>query len=149
MKIHWGNAILIFFICYISLLVFTVIKSRSVDHSLVAENYYQHDITYQKKYDAITNRNFLSSDLIINYDVTHKELRLLFGDQKVSVKGIITFYRASSKKDDFASEFVVKDNVTYSQKIPQLKPGKWQIKVQWNDGTRDYYKEEDIYINVV
>jgi len=73
----------------------------------------------------------------------------LFGDQKVSVKGIITFYRASSKKDDFASEFVVKDNVTYSQKIPQLKPGKWQIKVQWNDGTRDYYKEEDIYINVV
>ena len=147
MKINWGYAILIFFICYISLLIFTVMKSLTIDHSLVADDYYQHDITYQKKYDAISNRKFLKSDLDIRYNTGEKELNLDFGKEDVSVTGKVVFYRASSKRDDFGDEFRLINDRLYKLKTNQLRPGKWKVKVEWRDEEREYYKEEEIYIN--
>lgn len=149
MKVNWGYAVLIFFIFYISLLVLAVFKSLSVDHSLVADNYYQHDITYQKKYDAIANRKLLRSDLNISYNSHNKELLLSFGSENVDVKGTIVFYRASSKRDDFTEEFVLQNNNQYVLETHRLKTGRWTVKVEWKDQSRTYYKEEDIYISRV
>ena len=149
MKVNWGYAILIFFIFYISLLVLAVFKSLTVDHSLVAENYYQHDITYQKKYDAITNRKLLRSDLDISYNSPNKELLLSFGSENVDVEGTIVFYRASSKRDDFTEEFVLQNNNKYVLETDRLRTGRWTVKVEWKDQSRTYYKEEDIYISRV
>ena len=63
---HWGHGLIIFFILYIGYLVGTVIKSRSINHNLVVDDYYAHDLAYQKMYvDASTNRQLLDADLVI------------------------------------------------------------------------------------
>ena len=146
MRINWGQGILIFFICYISLLVFTVIKSRTIDHSLVADNYYQYDINYQKKFDAVTNRKYLKEDLQIYKDRDSKTLVLDFGKEKVNVSGQLTFYRANDQSKDLVNDFTLNDENSYTYSLGDLQNGRWKVKVEWSDKDRNYYKDQNIYL---
>ena len=146
MRINWGQGILIFFICYISLLVFTVIKSRTIDHSLVADNYYQYDINYQKKFDAVSNRKYLKEDLQIYKDRDSKTLVLDFGKEKVNVSGQLTFYRANDQSKDLVNDFTLNDENSYTYSLGALQNGRWKVKVEWSDKDRNYYKDQNIYL---
>jgi hypothetical protein len=147
MKINWGTALLIFFILYIGNLVRVVIKSRTIDHSLVVENYYDHDINYQEKVDKINNRNLLAEDLDINYDQQDKVLKLAFGSDSHVTKANLEMYRASDKRSDFSK--TIEAGVEETEiSLPDLKKGKWKIKVEWSDNDRTYLKEKDIYIQI-
>lgn len=146
MKLHWGYSILIFFICYVSFLVFTVFKSRTIDNGLVMENYYDHDIAYQKRYEAVMNRSLLKKDLSIAQSVSDKAVTLDFGNDATAINGSFTFYRPNNKRSDRKGELEV-ENGKQSISTASLTPGRWIIKVAWADAERDYYKEEEIYIN--
>lgn len=147
MKINWGTALLIFFILYIGNLVRVVIKSRTIDHTLVVDNYYDHDIKYQERVDKINNRNLLTEDLEINYSQEEKVLRLAFGKDMKVRKANLQMYRASDKSADFTR--AIEAGVAETEvSLPDLKKGKWKIKVEWSDEHRTYIKEKDIYIQI-
>ncbi|GLR17187.1 FixH family protein [Portibacter lacus] len=145
MKINWGTGLLIFFILYIGNLVRVVVKSTTIDHSLVEENYYEHDIHFQEKLDKIKNRKLLAQDLNITYNQTEKKLKLDFGEQSDFKNAQVHLYRASDKSSDFNYSI---DNTADAADIDleTLIPGKWQVKVEWADNARSYFKEQDIYI---
>lgn len=147
-KIGWGRGLVIFFILYISYLVVTVIKSTQVHHSLVIEDYYQHDIDYQKMYVApIENRNTLASDLFIKVNAEDQLVNLDFGTLTHRLKGEILFYRPSDKSLDRRIDFNLKPEEQHID-VPtnDLLNGRWTIKVRWEDDSMNYYKEEDIVI---
>jgi nitrogen fixation protein FixH len=146
MKINWGQAILIFFVFYISLLVFAVFKSRTIDHSLVVKNYYDHDIAYQQRFDEVTNRKLLKDDLKITEELAQKTISLFFGPDANKITGEATFYRPSDPRDDISFEFKVDGPEAFKISTEKLKSGRWIVKVNWKDGLRSYYKEQDIYI---
>lgn len=146
MKLNWGHYILIFFICYISLLIYTVIKSRSIDHSLVADNYYQYDINYQKQFDAVTNRKYLKEDLQIYQDNENQTLILDFGEEKVNLSGQLSLYRADDQSKDIIIDFTLIEQNTYSYPLINLHSGRWKVKVEWSDKNRKYYKDQSIYL---
>lgn len=147
-KIGWGKGIVIFFILYISYLVVTVIKSTQVHHSLVVDDYYQHDIDYQKMYvDPAENRNALTSDLKVNVNYEEQFVILEFGPIQRPLQGEILFYRPSDQALDVKKNFTVsadEDHVNISTEA--LMGGRWTVKVRWEDNDMSYYKEEDILI---
>ena len=147
-RINWGHGILIFFILYVGYLVGTVIKSRTIDHSLVIDNYYEHDIAYQKLYyDATENRKQLKKDLAIIIDEENHHLNLEFGDNYDMIKGEVLFYRPSDKKADITEGFqIYAPQSKLELSLKTLRQGRWVIKIRWNDGQRDYYKEKDLII---
>lgn len=148
MKFNWGTALFIFFVIYIGLLVRIVIKSKSIDHTLVVENYYQHDIDYQKKVDKINNRSLLEDDLQIKYLQAKNQISFDFGDNFQSVKkASVQMYRASDKSLDFTKSIEQITGNIFEMDLPKLKHGRWKIKISWEDEARAYLKEQDIYIS--
>lgn len=146
MKLHWGYSILVFFIFYISFLAFTVYKSTQVDRSLVVEDYYAHDLSYQKRYDAIKNRQLLNQDLEIKYVHAENNVVLDFGKYDGNVKGVVDFYRPSNKRIDNQHAFDLDGAQNHSISAENLSQGKWIVKVEWADELRKYYKEEEIFL---
>lgn len=145
MKFNWGTALLIFFILYIGNLVRVVIKSRTVDHTLVVEDYYSHDIAYQDKVDKIENRRLLKNDLNIQYKISDQTLILSFGDRDIVHNASLEMYRPSDKDSDFMKTITPKNHKAKIN-LADLQQGKWKVRVEWNDEYRTYLKEEDIYI---
>ncbi len=147
-KLNWGHGIIIFFICYVGYLAGAIITSLSIDHSLVVEDYYAHDIAYQKLYfDASENRNSLKMDLAVIVDDVREEVLFNFGKRLNGINGELLFYRPSDKDLDVRSEFMLSpEQSNYSFSIKAFKKGKWIIKIRWDDGIRDYYKEEVLII---
>lgn len=147
MKLNWGNALLIFFICYVSFLIFILAKSTQVDHSLVVENYYNQDIHYQEKYDKVNNRNLLKDDVKITYQPIGQIINFDFGSVQNVEEIDVQMYRASDVNSDFKKNIKVDQLNSYDLNLPELKNGKWTLKLEWKDNIRSYYKEEDIYIS--
>lgn len=145
---HWGHALIIFFVCYISYLVFIVIKSRTVDHSLVTKDYYAQDLAYQNHYDKLNNRSLLKKDLNIETIDSLGEVKFDFGQSYVVKEMNVNFYRASDSSLDFELKF---ENFTGQITVPtkQLKHGKWTIGVEWKDEVRSYYKSKEVFIQGV
>ena len=145
-QFHWGHAVLIFFVFYISYLVWTVIASRQVNHSLVLDDYYALDLAYQDHYYAAENS--LNSDLqpSIEYDEDLQQLVVDFKEVKI-VEGTLQLYRPS---DAALDKYFNLDNAdSYNQfvfDISRLDHGKWIAKTQWVQGESKYYKEDVILI---
>ncbi len=146
--ITWPRALFAFFIFYIGLLAFVLIKSRSVDHSLVVDNYYQDDIDYNDKYYiASVNRNMLNRDLQITVDEEASKIVFKFDEAGNAINGKVVFYRPSDKNQDVSVEFAANiDSYVWEYSYVDLKSGKWVVKVRWVVGDTEYYKEEMIYI---
>jgi len=147
-RLEWnfGTAIYAFLICFIGMLITVVIKSRSVDHSLVYDDYYDKDIHYQNQYDKLQNynQNIESNKLAMSY--RDRYLDFIFTQDAKDVNGKIFFYRPSDKSMDFVKELNLNDLQTYSIPKDELSTGKWKAKVEWQSNGVDYYKEFEIFI---
>lgn len=146
MKLNWGNALVIFFVFYVGLLGFILYKSTTVDSTLVMENYYEHDIAYQARYDQITNRKLLKDDLKIKLDATQKEVVLDFGSSSEAQSGKLKFYSPVNKRRDKEIDFQMESSQMKSFDIKDFIPGRYKVQVEWKDNKRSYFKEESIFI---
>lgn len=144
MKFNWGTGIAIFYTLFVLVLVFAVIKSTTVDHSLVMEDYYQKDLEYQSHIDKEVNAQGLETDLQIGYSDTDRLIRFQFPLELGSASGTILFFRPSDKAFDF--EVAIQPNETGEQVVPadKMLPGLWKVKVDWSAGGTAYYKEDTI-----
>jgi len=140
-KFNWGHGITLFYICFVAVVITALVASFSVDHSLVVDDYYAQDLSYQSQYDKAQN-SLKSQNVRINNDKIAQALTIDF-DNSSRVEGNVEFYRPSDKSKDFNVE--LKEKLTT---IPtgDLLAGKWILKIDWKENGKSYYKEELIYI---
>lgn len=144
MKFNWGTGIAIFYTLFVLALVFAVVKSTTVDHSLVTEDYYQKDLDYQSQIDKEVNAQGLETDLLIRYSDPERIIRFQFPTDLGPASGSILFFRPSDKALDF--EWPIQPDEAGEQVIPtnNMLPGLWKVKVDWRAGEKVYYKEDTI-----
>jgi nitrogen fixation protein FixH len=146
MKINWGTGIVIAFICFISFILFFVIRMNLDDkanHDLVTEEYYQAELGYQKEIDAENNAN--DHDKNIEVEKTVEGLVITFPkniDNK-TVKGTVSLYRPSNKHLDFDFPISLSDSHLL---VPdkRLLEGRWDIKIAWEYQNEKYLHKENI-----
>ena len=145
-KFHWGDGITIVFIFFIGFLVTALIKSRSVDHSLVADDYYAKDIAYQEHFDKVSNVSKYGKEVKVNYENDQKSLSVNISG--VSAKeGTITFYRPSNQKSDIIKKFKIKENnQTLQMEGLELAVGRWKVQLEWEENLVSFFVEKDIYV---
>lgn len=144
---HWGHGILVFFIFYVGFLIFTVFKTNSIDRNLVQDNYYNLDINYQDRYNRISNRNGLEKDVIVRYDREQLCVLINFGTVENKRVAELRMYRtAGGKGEDINTKFELVDADAYCFAPLTMKPGKWIVELNWNDGKLDYFKQSPILI---
>jgi nitrogen fixation protein FixH len=146
MKINWGWGIAIFYTIFVGVLVYTVWKSTTYDHSLVEKDYYAKDISYQEHYDKLLNASKLPRDLQITELPQKESVRLVFPAEVGQPSGTIKFFNPSASHLDFKKE--VRTDEAHQQLIStrDLKKGLWRVKVDWEADGKSFYKEEVIVL---
>jgi hypothetical protein len=146
---NWGakiTAVLIVFVVGIGTMVF--ICMRQTDIQLVTKDYYEQEIEYQKIIDKEKNYSGLIHKPEISIESTNARVKVDFSklpDQK-SVQGTISFFRPSQSKLDFAVAIILDQQGIQRIDQTKLSPGKWVIKLDWEDGFLEYYHEQTIWI---
>ncbi|MBK9015370.1 MAG: FixH family protein [Saprospiraceae bacterium] len=144
MKLNWGTSIAIIYGLFAITMVGFVIKSKSIDHTLVVDDYYAKDLAYQQQYDKLTNSQALANDLKISKMTDG--VQLLFPTDIQQSSGEILFYRADDKSKDFSLK--IAPDAQGQQLVPtdQLTPGRWTVKVDWQAGGKPFYKEQVVIL---
>lgn len=139
-KFHWGHGIALFYIIFAAALVVALIASRKVDRSLVRDDYYALDLSYQERYDKIQNAKDKQWLDVQKNDSGAVEFRFKSTE---APKGTIYFYRASDQSRDFRMD--IEDRIIT---VPSsaLMDGKWTVKIDWTDGETKFYEEKTLYL---
>ena len=136
-KFNWGHGILVFYICFVGVVVTALIASFKVDHSLVVDDYYAKDLSYQSQYEKELN-NLQSNQVTIDNDKTNQELIINFKEIE-EVSGTVDFYRPNDKSKDFKVDVTGGRNAIKTEK---MLPGKWILKIDWREEGKAFYKED-------
>ena len=148
MKINWGTAIVIAFVCFISFIMYFVITmstNTKYEHDLVVEDYYGQELQFQTEIDNLKHSKTLKTD--ITWKKTNDGIVITFPEDKDInlVKGKVFLYRPSNKQFDFEIPISLSNhNLLIPDK--RLLDGRWNIKVDWKYKTNSYlYKTEINY----
>jgi nitrogen fixation protein FixH len=138
---HWGHGIFVFYVIFVGVLVTALVASFGVDHTLVVDDYYAKDLAYQDQYDK-ESRSRTADNLNVTHTAGEDEVILHF-DTDALVTGNIEWYRPSGSEHDFdmpisKSEMLIETG--------DLLPGRWRLKVDWQEAGKTYYREVDLYL---
>lgn len=138
-KINWGQGIAIFFCFFVATLITVLVKSRSVDHTLVYDDYYAKDIAYQSRQDRESN-TARDTAIALHLDKVSKLLKLEFTD---FAEGTLHLYRADDKSQDVHHTIKEKE---LALDLYNLNKGKWTVILEWESGGIDYYHKQNIFL---
>ncbi|WP_299100633.1 FixH family protein [uncultured Winogradskyella sp.] len=146
MKINWGTAIVIAFVCFISFIMYFVISMSTndkYDHDLVVEDYYGQELEFQADIDKENNSKNLNSNL--TWKKTNEGIVITFPKDLAinSISGKVFLYRPSNKQLDFETPISLSN---HNLLIPdnRLLDGRWNLKIDWKYNTNSYLFKEDI-----
>ena len=146
MKLHWGNALFLFFTLYIGFLGFTLYQSTQVDHSLVAKDYYAEDLAYQEKYDKLENYARTATPLRLEYDASGRQLSIIAPKGLADCKGNLTFYRPSEAGGDIQREISLSGGEQLNVPASDLAAGRWIAQLDYSSSGKGFYTEKDIFV---
>jgi hypothetical protein len=142
MKFNWGTGIFLFYGIFVLALVAVVIRSTSIEHSLVTDNYYQKDLEYQSHFTKLVNAEGLETDLTIQVDEAAGNVNFQFPADIQQMGGTILFFRPSKESLDFEVTIEPGENNLQTVPLDRLVKGLWKVKVDWTGDGKPYFKEE-------
>lgn len=144
LQMHWGKAITLFFICYISFLIFVVFKSTTIHQSLVTDSYYQEDLNYQAHYDKLVNQKSNNNAPSIVYDHVAQIININSDKKGLSDIDVLMYRPSDNRRDKTFHYDTMVSPITVDVKA--FIPGRWIVKLSWTDGNQPYYTEEEILV---
>jgi nitrogen fixation protein FixH len=138
---HSGNVLLAGFggmLIMMSVLVYLAVKQ---DIPMVSKNYYQQELVYQHKLDAMNNANIHGNDFSIEQDADQLRLRIPSSLSKNISEGSVYFYCPSLEKMDRKEGLYASEDGAYLLQAALMPGVKYIVKVSFRSGGKDYYKE--------
>jgi len=145
MKLNWGTGITLAIIAFMLFILFMVFKASNTSTDLYAEDYYEQELDYETRIQAIRN----SKDMDKNIEITiedHFIVIVLSDEINVdAIEGKVHFYRPDDAR--FDKHFPLKKGLK-TQRIPRenLAVGNYQVKLNWTLDNMPYYLEKSIFI---
>jgi hypothetical protein len=145
MKTHfnpWPFGIIAVFVLLFIGITAVIIIAFTHRETLVSENYYEQEITYQSQIDdtaraqksgAAISSNATGGKLVISLPVAQLA-------QKLS--GTIELYRPSDPTLDQTIRLAPRADGTQSLDSAKLAAGLWRVRVKWNAGGQNYFLEQ-------
>lgn len=145
-RFHWGWGIAIFYTFFVIALIYFVLYSRTLDRSLVVDNYYDYDIGFEKLIgDKRRNSNSLKVPLKIEYFDKEKHVIVVFPPDMPEISGEILFYRVNNKNLDLTIPIKTDTANIHMIDVSKMAGGLWKISVDWKSGGKNYLDHRDFY----
>ncbi|PTX60117.1 hypothetical protein C8N46_107123 [Kordia periserrulae] len=146
MKINWGTGIVIAFVAFISFIMYFVINmnvQEKYDHDLVTDNYYEAELKYQSDINKERNAQKLAENVRLTHTKSGIEIQFPKAINSNSIQGKVFLYRPSNKQFDFEMPISLSHHTLL---IPdsRLLGGRWNIRIDWSDGTTEYLFKKQI-----
>jgi len=129
-----------------AIMIFFVIKTTTYDNSLVVDNYYEKDLNYQSHFDKKMNNGSLNEQVVFDFLAEHKTIEIRFPQELDNIGGTLRFYNPISKHGDVELPIKTDSNKLMLIALNELKPGRWKVLLDFNDGKKEYYTETEIVL---
>ena len=145
-RLSWGTGIIITTAIFMMISVGTTIFFMNQDVDLVADNYYERELKYQKHIGKLQETNDLHADVDIQF--SDKSIILEFPKQHLGSKisGEIVLYRPSSAGKDRKLAIALNSGGTQQVQTDQMTRGLWTVKISWQSGSNRFYSEKNIMV---
>jgi hypothetical protein len=145
MKLHWGNAIVIFFALFLSLAAFFIVFSFRQNNDLEDDDYYEKGAGYSNQIE-INNRSVVFNDSI-TITPLENSINFNFCQTILNNSGAVQvhFYRPSAKEFDYNISLNTGDSVFAIEKSKLLE-GRYIVKLSWIMDNLTYAFEKDLMV---
>ena len=150
-KNPWPFAIVGYFVIFITAMGGWITFAVRNDMDLVREDYYEHEIRYQKHIDSVARTAAIRNEVNISCDQNHQLLIISMPKDHVrasdadAITGELHLYRPSDSKLDQRFPLALTQG---AQSIPvaHLAPGLWKVRLSWNAAGSEYYFDQMIVL---
>jgi len=146
MKNRWGWGIAIAYITFAGCMILFAIKASNQKNDLVATNYYDQAVDYQKRIDAGNNAANSDSKLCIEYLKEKGSLEIFTSGEVKSTSGTLSFYKPDKATKDFKLDFTTDANGQQLIPLKNIAHGLWHINATWIDNNKECFSENKIFI---
>jgi hypothetical protein len=145
MKINWGWAIVIAFILFASFLTVVMIIAGNDRIDLVAPDYYDMEIGYQKRIDDEARAKAIG---MVAFLPVQDKLAITFpeGFDAQKASGKIHFYKPDNASIDKVVDMSINAENQHVVNLDELVRGQWIIKINATLNGEGYYWEDSINI---
>lgn len=143
---NWGYKILVVIIVFLLAMFTMVFIAYKQTNDMVDKNYYDKEMKYQSLIDAADNLNKIGHDSLIRQN---ESCILIFIPSAAKARfnsGKVEFVKSDDKTNDLAFDFVPDSVGVFEINKEKFKKGIYKLRIQWNDGEKPFYKEQDINI---
>lgn len=142
---NWGHKITIVFLIFVAGMTFLVYKATQEKQELVTTDYYEKELKYQEKIDAMVITEKLSSQVLASHKDGTVYLDFPAEFAKSTVDSHVLLYCSFNENND--QEFKLKfDNAKIKFPVKTRQAGNYTLKIDWTSEGKKYYTEKNIYI---
>ena len=143
---NWGYKILLVYAVFVIGIMFLVFKSSSQKVDLVTTDYYDKELVYQQKIDAMNNVHQLSDT--IKYHVNNSNLTIIFPKDFLGkkVEGLAVLYCPSNEDNDVTKKFSL-ENLPLMVPVHTTGRKEYELQLSWKANGTSYYFEKKFFIN--
>lgn len=141
----WPDGLVIFFIVMISGLVSLAVWTGTQSQDLVSSGYYEEEIRYQERIDAIARTTREGVAPLISTSPQSGGIELTFARAVSAAHGTVTLYRPSQASLDIVTEIAIDGNGQQSVGNG-LESGLWRVRTEWVIGGLQYYAEQPMVL---
>lgn len=139
----WGYKILITYLLFMAGIITLVVKSSVQNQDLVVPDYYEQELQYQDKIDAIERTHGLASPVHCKLRGDSLDVRFPEAMKGSAIEADILLYCPTDKKKDLRQHLSTSDAVIVFA-VPVGNKGWHKVKINWESGGRKFYSEQQI-----
>jgi hypothetical protein len=145
---RWGAGVILLNAGFVVFILIMVGIASFQDVDLVESDYYEKEMTYQNRIDAINRTNTMDTSLAVSYHPETGQLMLVFPERLANseITGTLTLYRPSNSRWDRVFDIDIDSTGQQLITTDKLIPGLWRIKIDWSIDDQYYYTEEKLII---
>ena len=144
----WAIGITVVIVVFLITTITGVIIISQQEYSLVTENYYEKDQTYQQEIDVRERTRALGERPVIDYDSEAKTCTVRFPEREAygGIDGTLTFFRISSARGDRNHPLALSAEGVQHVSVSDLQSGQWIVKLRWTENDKEFFLEQRLYL---
>jgi hypothetical protein len=142
---NWGKGIAIFIAAFMVFILSMVYRASQTETDLYAPDYYEQEISYQTKIDALANGNPFAE--FINLENKEGSIYFSFPDiLSANYTGTVKFYRPDNAKLDRSFPLELNENGMQYLDGKEFVPGGYSVSFIWHTQGQDFQVDKNLYI---
>lgn len=142
----WPYALIAFFAVAILGTATLVYISVTNGSDLVAADYYDQEMRYQKRYDQLKRTLPFEDRIEVGVVEGGFRVRLPSEHGQAGVEGVIELYRPSAARADLSFPLALGADGQQRVGVQDLAAGLWKVRIRWKSGGEDYYAERNLVV---